>query len=123
MRDYMDLVQTTPNDEPCAQVGNTEYEIMARIEANALIHQLQRVFGNNPPGTRFKIIQCPHDAGIYLDIRFYYDDEIQEHVKYLTNLDAGCDVWDTEAKNELKAHRYELTRSKKCKVIPFDKAA
>lgn len=119
----MDLVQTTPNDEPCAQVGNLDYEIMARIEANTFIKQLQRAYGMNPPGTRFKIIQCPHDAGPYLDIRFWYDDEIEEHSDYMNNVERGCDKWDAESIKELNHHQYALERPKKCKVIPLTQAA
>lgn len=123
MRDYMDLAHTTPNDEPCAQVGNIDYETMARIEANVFIRQLQRILGMNPPGTRFKIIQCSHDAGIYLDIRFSYDDEIDEHTDYLDCLERTCDKWDTEAIHELKEHHYELERPKKGRVIALYQAA
>jgi hypothetical protein len=123
MRDYIDLVQTTPNDEPCAQVGNLDYEIMARIEANTFIKQLQRIHGINPPGTRFKIIQCSHDAGIYLDIRFYYDDEIDEHTDYVNALDVTNDKWDAESIKELNAHHYELERPRRSKVISLTQAA
>ena len=117
MRDYIDLVQTTPNDEPCAQIGHVDYHTMARIEANVFIGQLQRTLGMNPAGTRFRIIQCPHDFGVYLDIRFHYDDEIDLHYEYMCKLERACDKWDTHAIQELQQRGYSLDRTKVIKLV------
>lgn len=106
MLDYIELSQTTPNDEKCAQVGSDDYMRRSRIEARVYIDQLQRRFGRSPDGSFFKIVRCPHDFGTYLDIRFYYDDEDQTHVKYMIDIEAGCDKWDEEARRKLVENDY-----------------
>ncbi len=104
--DYYDLCMTTPTEEKCAQVGEENYLPNARLEIKAYVCQLMRMFGTNPDGTRFKTIRCHHDFGDYLDIRFYYDNQIQEHMKYLEKLECGPSHWDEEAKSELFANGY-----------------
>ena|SRR5690606_24506419 len=108
MLDYIHLSQTTPCDEPCAQVGTDDYMHNARIEVRVYIDQLKRAFGNNPEGSFFKIAHCPHDFGTYLDIRFYYDDEDQAHVKYMMMIESGCDKWDDQARRELLERGYTI---------------
>lgn len=59
MEDFIYLLTITPHDECCAQFGDIDYMNNARVEARAYINQLLRVYGENPPGTRFEIAQCP----------------------------------------------------------------
>lgn len=92
---------TTPSDEPCAQIGDADYLKRARVEARAYVNQLLRIYGTNPSGTHFAFVRCPHDFGTYLDIRFYYDDEDQCHVKYMMDIETGCGKWDEVAIEEL----------------------
>ncbi len=108
MIDYIELVTTTPVDEPCAQVGMEDYINQARLEARTYIAQLQRVYGAPPVGSHFKIIRCPHDFGTCLDIRFYYDDEDQRHVAYMDNIEQGCERWDEKARQTLGTQSYQL---------------
>ncbi len=69
MLNYIELCQTTPSDEPCAQVGDTNYLKRARMEVAAYMKQLTRNFGIQPTGCFFKVVPCPHDFGTYLDLR------------------------------------------------------
>jgi hypothetical protein len=108
MTDYIELVTTTPVDEPCAKVGMEDYMNRARMEARTYINQLQRVYGAPPSGSHFKIIRCPHDFGTYLDIRFYYDDEDQRHVVYMDNIEQGCERWDATSIANLTNQGYGL---------------
>ena len=110
MENYFEFACTTPYNEPCAQLGSDDYNSNARLEAKAFIRQLQRAINSNPIGTRFEIIHCPHDRGPYLDIRFDYDDEVQEHVAYLAKLEEGCDTWDETAIQELTAAGYTFPK-------------
>lgn len=111
MIDYIELVTTTPVNEPCAQVGMDGYMNRARLEVRSYINQLQRVYGAPPVGSHFKIIRCPHDFGTYLDIRFYYDDEDQRHVTYMDNIEMGCLHWDDAALLELEKQGYCLQKT------------
>lgn len=110
MVDYIHLLQTTPSDEPCAQVGSEDYMTNARLEARVYVDQLIRTFGTNPAGTFFKMVRCPHDFGTYLDIRFYCDDEDQSHIKYMVDIETGCRKWDEQALKELAENKYPLQR-------------
>jgi hypothetical protein len=112
MTDYIHLPGTTPNAEPCAQVGDLDYMRKARIEAHVYINQLRRVYGGNPIGTRFSVRQCAHDFGIYLDIRFYFDEEDQRHVDYMDRVESGCDHWDEMARIELHQAGYDSPKVK-----------
>lgn len=111
MLDYIHLSRTTPCDEPCAQVGSENYMQRARIEARVYMDQLKRSFGNNPNGSFFKVVRCPHDFGTYLDIRLYYDDEQQGHVQYMMDIETGCSKWDEQALRELRERGYECRAS------------
>ncbi|HCR54520.1 MAG TPA: hypothetical protein DIW27_08900 [Cytophagales bacterium] len=105
-------MRTTPSDERCAQLGDADYLKNARAEARAYINQLLRVYGANPPGTRFACVRCPHDFGTYLDIRFYYDDEDQCHLKYMMDMETGCEKWDEVALEEVEEKDYELEKNR-----------
>lgn len=72
------------------------------------MNQLLRIYGMNPSGTRFAFVHCPHDFGTYLDIRFYYNDEDQIHVKYMMDIETGCGKWDEAARKELRERSYEF---------------
>ena len=108
MTDYIYLSATTPCDESCAQVGVDDYMKNSKMEAHAYIKQLIRTFGVNPEGTKFVLAYCPHDFGTYIDIKFFYDDEDQRHVAYMSQVESGCEKWDDDALNELKANGYHL---------------
>ncbi len=112
MLDYIELSQTTPCDEPCAQVGGENYVTHSRMEARAYVNQLIRTLGVLPAGSFFKVVRCQHDFGPYLDLRFYYDDEDQQHVKYMMDVETGCEKWDDAALKELKKNGYELAIEK-----------
>jgi hypothetical protein len=45
MIDYIELSQTTPYGEPCAQVGIEDYMKNSRMEASTYIEQLKRTLG------------------------------------------------------------------------------
>lgn len=115
MKDYIHLSQTTPWGEACAQVGSENYMAQARMEACVYIDQLKRAFGENPPGTFFRIVRCPHDFGTYLDVRFYYDDEDQRHVRYMSDVETGCEKWDQEALTDLRERNYMLIDARSCR--------
>lgn len=100
---------TVPYDEPCAQVGEENYHKDSRTESRAMMNQLIRMFGMPPDGSYLTLKSNPHDFGDYLSIRYVWDDDRREHVAYFNKLEAGWpDVWDREAKEELKKAGYTL---------------
>lgn len=107
--DQFELAQTTPHEEPCAQVGSPNYSSNSRIEARTFINQLIRENGNPPDGVRFKITSHPHDFGSYLDVSIIFNDEDEACSNYAYDIESNTpDHWDSEAKQELKEAGYML---------------
>jgi len=113
--DYIELCQTTPLEEPCMQLGENDYQHYSRLEAIAYIDQLKRTIGINPTGTKFSIVKCPHDFGIYHDIRFRFDEQDDNHVHYMSQIEKGLDHWDEIAIKFLLDNGYP----KQTKIIPL----
>lgn len=107
-QEYTYLMTTTPWGERCAQISDPQYLNNALLEARAYIQQLKRTYGQNPPGTYFKLVRCSHDFGTYRDVRFYYDEQQQAHLHYLAQLESGCEHWDELSLLELKQNGYCL---------------
>jgi hypothetical protein len=104
MSDFIDLGVTAPAEESCAQVGNRSYDYYdrARAEARALINQLRRTLGPEPPGTRLSLKSHPHDFGTYLTIVCYFDGKDAASAAYAQRCDNECPlVWDEQARAEL----------------------
>lgn len=116
MRNYIELCRTTPSEEKCAQVGDLNYMINARIEANTYIEQLTRTFGQNPEGTYFRVTDNPHDFGVYLDIRFTFDDDNEQHLEYMQEIETGDEKWDNESIKQLLQANYSLPEEKDPKI-------
>jgi len=117
MIEYIELAQTTPSDEVCAQVGDTNYRSDSLIEARTYIGQLIRGIGANPTGTFFKIINCPHDAGTYRDIKFIFDDDNDTHIDYMQKIEEGFEKWDELSINALTESEYSLIKKTKTIAI------
>jgi hypothetical protein len=96
MKDYYEF-ETTPSEEPCQQLGPKYDQDLARKEARRTIDQIVRQFGEPPEGSRFSITSSPHEFGSYYSIRFKYDDNNEEHYKYLSNVDEN---WPKEYDNQ-----------------------
>ena len=67
MRDFFTLDQT-PCDEPCASVGEPDYEEKALAQCRRFIGLLRQTFGLEPDGTRLSIKSFPHDFGTYYSV-------------------------------------------------------
>lgn len=102
MRDFV-YIAPTPVDEDCAQVGTDNYMERARKECNAFRNQLRRVFGAEPEGAEIKIKrEDGHDAGSYLEVVCWYNENYPESVDYAFKLEGETpERWDEEAKREL----------------------
>lgn len=119
MQNYTYLMCTTPFGERCAQINDENYRSNAKIEARVYVNQLLRAVGENPLNTVFQNAWCDHEFGQYLDIRFYYDDEIQQHIIYMDRVERGVEKWDETALKELTAAGYNLPPEK---VIPLTRS-
>ena len=102
-------IGSTPYNEDCAQLGITDrYSKMARLECEAFISQLKRLYGYPPEGVYFKITSNAHDFGNYLDVTVVFDEEVEEQSDYAYNCEAGLDNWDIESLEFLRSSNYSI---------------
>lgn len=96
--------ELTPYDEPCAQVGESDYQKRSRLEFKALSDQLIRQFGD--PGSHdvyFKMSSNAHDFGTYWSFKMYFE----EWNDYADKVESQWpNNWDDEAKQFLKDNGY-----------------
>lgn len=104
MQDCLDL-GSSPSQEDCAQVGREDYHPRARRECRAYVHQLRRMFGEEPDGARLSVKSNPHDFGSYLSVVCYFDADNKTAVDYAYCCAAkGPQEWDEAARRELEPH-------------------
>lgn len=106
MRDYLTL-GSTPSNEDCAQVGNSDYGIRSKIETTAYKNQLYRIFPEvlNSKTLSFSIKIFQHDFGSYKEVVINYDDDNEEEYNniVITKIDKNIpEDWDEEALKEIK---------------------
>jgi hypothetical protein len=85
-------------------VGRDDYTERARRECRALIQQLRRIFGPEPPGCRLYIKRNPHDFGTYLSVNCSFDPQDEASVAYAYRCEAELpSQWDQQARAQLDA--------------------
>ena len=95
-------VSSGPSQEPCAQVGSDGYAWRAWHQCRALLGQLRRVFGPEPPGCRLYIHGSPHDRTSHLTVHCSYRAGDERGRTYALRCRDECPVlWDPEARAEL----------------------
>ena len=85
--DYMEI-GSSPSDEDCAQLGSDNYDVLSRIELNAYVHQLERMFPyvKNSDSLKFAVKRFNHDFGTYAEVVIYFDTANQfENKNYTCN--------------------------------------
>ena len=94
-------IGAAPSGEDGAQTTDENYRDKAMKEWSALIGQIRRQFGKEPPGTRLIVKDNKHDAaGIYYEVAFYYDNEAD--LGYALNVEKSlASRWDAQARKEL----------------------
>lgn len=106
MIDYI-TVETTPIDEPCAQLGSENYQSNSLKEYHAMSEMLYRLFPNDK--IIIKINHNNHDFGVYHDIKIVFNTENEESMKQAFNIENNYPLkWDAEALEYLKRSNYKL---------------
>lgn len=109
--DWMDL-ELTPYDEDCAQVGDDNYQKLARLEYSAMYGQLLRMFGTPLNSTRITCASNQHDFGTYYSLRVLFDTSDPISMEYAYKVEGDWPAkWDAMAIEELKHNNYKLNRS------------
>jgi hypothetical protein len=115
----------TPPEEPCAQVGCPNYREQALKECRAYIRQLERIFGEPPPGARFALSRESHDFGTYYEVVIQYDVQDEDSNAFVFRVEANLPAtWDIQAREELgsdaawstPAPHHLLLRDPECEI-------
>jgi len=108
MKDEM-YIGSAPCDERGAQLGCDNYVERSNVEMRAFIHQLRRVFGEEPDGARLHIVWSPHDFGTYGSVSCAFNSEDGNASRYaLTCEDETPERWDEDATIELSDGGYPI---------------
>ncbi len=98
MGDYLNL-GPVPADEPCAQVGDPDYELKARAECQRYIELIRKKIGPEPAGSKLKIRGFPHDFGRYLEVIVTYRDDDQTSFDYALRCEEEAPAsWDDDGR-------------------------
>jgi len=109
MIDTLDI-ESTPYDERCAQVGESDYERRAKLECSVMLAQLGRQFGDPPTGCSIHRKTNPHDFGTYYSLEIWFNEEHEECVDWAFKIEGNMPKnWDEEAKKELAEDEYYVT--------------
>jgi len=83
-----------PADEPCAQTGVTEgAQRLNRIECEAYIEALRKVYGPEPENAYFHIKGQSHDFGRYYEVTIYFEDHDKAATDYAFKVESGLGTW------------------------------
>jgi len=97
MQDYIHI-GSTPADEPCAQVGSTNYAKRGNAECRRFATLLQQCY----PHATFRIKAQSHDFGVYYEVVAYYD---------TTDEASMADAYDAESCPTTWAELEEMARN------------
>lgn len=98
----VNIVGPSPCEEPCAQVGQEGYGILALAECKAYIKQLRRHFGSEPEGAELFIKGNAHDFGTYYEVAVRFDEKNRAAAEWADEVaEFQPSHWDEEAKSEL----------------------
>lgn len=83
MRDYISI-GSTPCDEECAQVGDSDYRSKAINECKRFIELIRKVNGPEPELSTAILLtkSFPHDFGTYYEVVVQFDDEDEIGLDY-----------------------------------------
>jgi hypothetical protein len=103
-KDYIDI-GPCPADEPCVQLGDSDYERRARTECAAFIREIRHAVGDEPTGALLAVKGNPHDFGRYYEVVCYFDDENNLSLAYALECERRAPLrWTEVGKTYLKEH-------------------
>lgn len=96
--DYL-VLGSTPYDEPCAQVGSSNYRAATKLESEHFIKQLQSLLLSKFPDSELSIRSkgFPHDFGTYHEVVVYYNPNNADQCEQAFWLDENVPAnWEPE---------------------------
>lgn len=83
--DYLNI-GSTPAAEPCAQLGEADYEVKARKECTRFLAQIQRHYPEPMRGA-LRVKAFPHDFGIYYEVVAWFDPDDEEATEWALSIE------------------------------------
>ena len=99
----------TPVEEPCVQVGSSNYRKWSLIECRVFVKQLERLIEKQFKEifVTFRIKSSPHEYGTYHEVYAYYDPDNPDEVAQAFYAESHTpEEWDDEARQELESYGY-----------------
>jgi hypothetical protein len=99
MRDYL-MIDCTPSEESCAQLGADNYSTQAKAEARRFIAQIEKHYPLPDKAELGYLTISPqsHDFGTYYQVKIVFDDECELSVNWAYSIEAdelgALRVWD-----------------------------
>ena len=101
MHDFF-VLGPTPADEPCACVGEENYEQRAREECQRFIRLLRRTFGPEPEGAWLSVELFSHPFGTDYEVVCHFETEIESAVSYAIRCDEHAPLtWEADTVPEV----------------------
>jgi len=104
MKDYL-MIDCTPSEESCAQVGEQDYRSKARAEAKRMLAQIDKHYPLPESATMgyTTIATEHHDFGAYFQIKIVFDDECELSTNWAYSIEGdnlgALRYWDDEIKS------------------------
>jgi len=97
MQDYVSL-GPLPSDESCAQIGDANYAVQARMECTRFIALLRATFGPEPSGAWLTTKAFDHDYGTYYEVVCYFNPRAPASIDYAFRCEREAPTsWGSEA--------------------------
>jgi hypothetical protein len=97
MKDTIEL-GSSPCNEDCLQVGNENYELLAKVECQRFIELIRKKLGPEPPLARLFIKWNNHDFGTYAEVCLKYETDDDDASKYAELCEIELPTtWDDDA--------------------------
>lgn len=88
-------IGSTPCEEPCAQVGQLDYEERVMEECERYIRLLVQMFSPIPDNVKFRAIPQSHDFGTYWEVAIVFDPTDSKAEEFAINVENNLpETWD-----------------------------
>jgi len=91
-RDYL-YVGVAPFEEPCAQIGDEDFDERNIAECGAYIEEIRNHYGCEPDGAELSILAHHHEFGTYREVVCYYWPYDSEAADYAYKIQDGVEYW------------------------------
>jgi hypothetical protein len=94
--EYIEL-GPVPASEDCVQVGDCNYNVLARKECDRYMELLEKKFPTNDTNNFFSIKKFPHDFGSYYEVVCNFDPTDIDSVDFAYHVESNLpETWEDQ---------------------------